>query len=57
MSERKQCACEIPDPVMQADLRFYCYTCSFQVPAVLCPECQGIVVLRQAQPVLAGRTT
>jgi len=39
------CACEIPDPVMQADRRFYCHRCSFPVPAVLCDQCQAIVVV------------
>lgn len=29
----QQCVCKIPDPVMQADRRFYCYTCSFQTSA------------------------
>ena|SRR3990167_296997 len=38
------CACEIPDPVMQADRRFYCHRCSFPVTAVLCHRCQAIVV-------------
>lgn len=46
---RQQCACAVPDPVMQADRRFYCHTCSFQVPAVLCERCQSIVQPSPAQ--------
>lgn len=43
---RVRCQCAIPDPVMQADRRFYCYTCSLQVPAVLCDRCStGIVAV------------
>lgn len=47
-ADKKMCRCEIPDPVMQADRRFYCHTCSLPVPAVLCEECQRIVKLRSA---------
>jgi hypothetical protein len=35
------CRCDHPDPVMQADGKFYCYTCSFQTgarPTFLEPE-------------------
>lgn len=38
----RACGCQTPDPVMQADGRFYCYTCSFQTgarPSALEPEC------------------
>jgi hypothetical protein len=37
----RACVCMTPDPVMQADGRFYCYTCSFQTgarPRCLEPE-------------------
>jgi hypothetical protein len=43
--QRTLCKCSIPDPVMQADRRFYCYTCSLQVPAVLCERCSGKAVV------------
>ena len=46
----RQCSCAIPDPVMQADRRFYCHTCSFQVPAVLCARCELIVPLTEGHP-------
>lgn len=50
-SPRKQCACAQPDPVMQADYRFYCYTCSLPVPAVLCDRChQAVVEVGEARP-------
>lgn len=41
---RRQCACWIADPVMQADRRFYCHRCSFQIPAVICDHCQQQIV-------------
>jgi hypothetical protein len=44
------CRCAQPDPVMQADRRFHCYTCSLRVPAVLCEACLvSIAVARRAQ--------
>jgi len=30
---RRACSCEAPDPVMQADGKFYCYACSFETGA------------------------
>ena len=39
----KVCVCAEPDPVMQADRRFYCHKCSLRVPAVLCLHCQRII--------------
>lgn len=38
---RRSCECAEPDPVMQADRKFYCYRCSFETgarPACLEPE-------------------
>src|SRR5574339_445369 len=46
---RSRCRCAVPDPVMQADRRFYCYTCSLQVPAVLCDRCSTGIVEVAAQ--------
>ena len=43
-AERPRCMCPVPDPVMQADMRFYCYTCSLLVPAVLCGRCTDAIV-------------
>lgn len=40
-AHRRACACAEPDPVMQADGRFYCHTCSFETgarPPNLVPE-------------------
>jgi len=48
--KRQLCVCKVPDPVMQADMRFHCYTCSFQVPAVLCEDCQRIQVFAALPP-------
>ena len=45
---RTRCACQDPDPIMQADGRSYCYICSFWVPAVICPRCQGIAPIMPA---------
>jgi hypothetical protein len=42
--EQRICTCELPDPVMQADRRFYCYRCSFLFPAVLCDGCRTHIV-------------
>ena len=39
----RACRCAVPDPVMQADGKFYCYTCSFETgsrPRCLEPESQ-----------------
>lgn len=30
---RRACECEEPDPVMQADRKFYCHQCSFETGA------------------------
>jgi hypothetical protein len=49
MSEQT-CGCPNPDPVMQADGRFYCHTCSFRVPAVLCMRCQGVAPVPPPAP-------
>jgi hypothetical protein len=38
---RRACACAVPDPVMQADAKFYCHQCSFETgarPTQLEPE-------------------
>jgi hypothetical protein len=38
---RRACVCSEPDPVMQADGKFYCYACSYQTgarPRFLEPE-------------------
>lgn len=40
-SGRRACACSTPDPVMQADRKFYCQACSFETgarPSLLQPE-------------------
>lgn len=42
---RSICTCEIPDPVMQAGMRFQCFTCGLPRPAQLCDRCQRIVTL------------
>jgi hypothetical protein len=39
----KVCVCAIPDPVMQADRRFYCHTCGLPRPSQICERCQAIV--------------
>ncbi len=46
----KTCQCQVPDPVMQAGHRFYCYTCSLQRPAQLCVRCQSIVLAAAPSP-------
>jgi hypothetical protein len=38
--QRRACSCVEPDPVMQADRKFYCHRCSFETgarPAMLEP--------------------
>ncbi len=45
VSELPACHCEIPDPVMQADMRFYCHRCSFRVPAALCDHCRSSIAI------------
>lgn len=38
---RKACVCREPDPVMQADMKFYCHACSYETgarPSCLEPE-------------------
>lgn len=51
MSEQRHCVCAIPDPVMQADRRFYCHKCSLPRPSQLCEQCQRIVVASPASAV------
>lgn len=51
-AQPERCQCEIPDPVMQADGRFYCYTCSLQRPSQICERCHVEIVdlAREAAP-------
>jgi len=54
--QRRACSCASPDPVMQADGKFYCYTCSFETgarPSGLEPEAW----LRQAEQDRAALST
>jgi len=48
---RRACECQEPDPVMQADAKFYCYRCSFETgarPNSLEPE-QLLMRVQQAE--------
>lgn len=49
------CVCEHPDPVMQADGRFYCYQCSLPRPSQICERCRVTIVDTQADQD-AGKT-